>query len=187
MSKKEEQRVTYRTLSVFRTQSGVALVVAILMLLILTLMGTASIMTSTHEIKLSGSKRGSTDAFYATDGAIHYVLADIENFDLSSRFVPVDPKTLPDDLRDYSIDKVSMVKFSLPRGVHFVDPPRVTIFHVQQRNVPRGSGFSSIGFEYEHFIIDSVGRDQRDVGSFKASSHIREKVVSVRPTYQGGY
>lgn len=169
-------------------QSGIALVIAILMLLILTLMGTASVTTSTYEIKLSGSKRGSTDAFYATDGGIQSALAEIENFNLSARFVPVDLKTLPLDLQDQSIDsKFSSPSLPLPKGVSFVDPPKITIFHTQQTNAPRGSGFSALSFEYEHFIVDSVGTDQMDLGLVKSSSHIREKIVNVTPTPQGGY
>jgi hypothetical protein len=169
-------------------ESGVALVIAILMLLILTLMGTASVMTSTYETKLSGSKRGSTDAFYATDGGIQSALAEIDNFNLSSHFVPVDLKALPDDLKDQSIDsKFSSPMLPLPPGVRFVNPPKVTIFHTQQMNAPRGSGFSAISFEYEHFIVDSVGTDQMDLGLVKSSSHIREKIVDVKPTLQGGY
>ena len=177
-----------RNHSIRNDQSGIALVIAILMLLILTLMGSASIMTSTYEIKLSGSKRGSTDAFYATDGGIQSVLAEIENFDLSAHFVPVDFKTLPDDLKDQSIDsKFSSPSLPLPPGVSFVDPPKITIFHAQQMNAPRGSGFSAISFDYEHFIIDSVGTDQTDLGIGRSSSHIREKIVNVTPTPQGGY
>jgi hypothetical protein len=169
-------------------QSGVALVIAILMLLILTLMGTASVTTSTYEIRLSGSKRGSTDAFYATDGGIQSALAEIENFNLSARFLPVDLKTLPDDLQDQSVDsKFSSPSLPLPPGVSFVDPPKITIFHTEQMNAPRGSGFSAISFEYEHFIVDSVGTDQTDLGLVKSTSHIREKIVNVRPTAQGGY
>jgi len=174
--------------SIRNDQSGIALVIAILMLLILTLMGTASVTTSTYEIRLSGSKRGSTDAFYATDGGIQSVLAEIDNFNLSARFVPVDLKTLPADLQDQFIDsKFSSPSLPLPQGVSFVDPPKITIFHTQQMNAPRGSGFSAISFEYEHFIVDSVGTDQMDLGLVKSSSHIREKIVNVRPTPQGGY
>jgi hypothetical protein len=177
-----------RNYSFRKDQSGIALVIAILMLLILTLMGTASVMTSTYEMRLSGSNRGSTDAFYATDGGIQSALAEIDNFNLSARFIPVDLKTLPTDLQDQSIDsKFSSPMLPLPPGVSFVDPPKITIFHTQQMNAPRSTGFSAIGFEYEHFIIDSVGTDQMDLGLFKSSSHIREKIVNVRPTEQGGY
>ena len=173
---------------IHKDQSGIALVIAILMLLILTLMGTASITTSTYEIRLSGSKRGSTSAFYATDGGIQSVLAESENFNHSAHFVPVDLKALPDDLRDQSIDsKFSSPWLPLPQGVSFVDPPKITIFHARQTNAPRASGFSAINFEYNHFIIDSVGMDQTDLGLGRASSHIREKIVNVAPTPQGGY
>jgi hypothetical protein len=54
-------------------------------------------------------------------------------------------------------------------------------------NAPRGTGFSALSFEYEHFIVDSVGTDQMDLGLIKSSSHIREKIVNVAPTLQGGY
>ncbi len=169
-------------------EQGMALVIAILMLLILTLMGTASVTTSTYEIRLSGSKRGLTDAFYATDGGIQSALAEIGNFNLSARFVPVNPETLPEDLRDQSIDsKFSTPLLPLPPGVKFARPPKITIFHTQQMNAPRGSGFSAINFGYEHFIIDSVGTDQTDIGLVKSSSHITEKIVTVTPTPQGGY
>ena len=174
--------------STLKDQSGVALVIAILMLLILTLIGTASVTTSTYEIRLSGSKRGSTDAFYATDGGIQSVLAESENFNHSAHFVPVELKALPDDLQDQSIDsKFSSPSLPLPKGVSFVDPPKITIFHARQTNAPRASGFSAINFEYDHFIIDSVGMDQTDVGLGRSSSHIREKIVNVKSTPQGGY
>lgn len=173
---------------ILKDQSGIALVIAILMLTILTLMGIASILTSTFEIKLSGNKRGSTDAFYATDGGIQSVLAEIGNFDLSAHFVSVDPKTLPYDLQNQFIDsKFSSPSLPLPYGVNFVEPPKVTIFHTRQTNVPRGSGFSAINFEYEHFIIESVGRDQTDLGLVKSNCQVREKIVNVMPTPQGGY
>lgn len=174
--------------SVLKDQSGIALVISILLLLVLTLIGTGSVLTSNYEIKLSGNKRGLTEAFYATDGGIQSALAEIDNFDLLAHFVPVDPKTLPYDLQNQYIDsKFSAPILPLPTGVKFVDPPKVTIFHAQQTNVPRGSGFSAINFEYNHFIIDSEGSDQTDLGLVKSNARVREKIVKVTPTLQGGY
>ncbi len=178
----------WRNRTFVEDQKGIALVIAILMLLILTLLGSASITTSTYETKLSGDKRGSTDAFYATDGGIQSVLSETDNFNLSARFVSVDAKALPEDLRDQSIDsKYASPSMPLPPGVGFVHPPEITIFHAQQVNAPKGSGFSAINFKYEHFIIDAVGTDQMDPGIGRSSSHIRQKVVTVKPTPQGGY
>jgi type IV pilus assembly protein PilX len=52
---------------IIKNESGVALVVALIMMTVLTLIGLASTFTSTFEIMLSGEKRRSTDAFYAAD------------------------------------------------------------------------------------------------------------------------
>jgi Na+-transporting methylmalonyl-CoA/oxaloacetate decarboxylase gamma subunit len=48
-------------------QEGVALVIALLMLLILTLIGISSITTTTFESSISGNERVTTDAFYASE------------------------------------------------------------------------------------------------------------------------
>jgi len=173
---------------ILRNQSGVALVIAMVMIMVLTLIGLASTYTSTLEIKLSGNKRGVTDAFYTADGGIQSVLPDIGNFNVPTSFVPVDPKALPDDLQNESIDKKNpKPSLALPSGVRFVEPPRVIIYHTAQTVAPRGSGFSATNFEYDHYIIDSMGRDQTDVGLIRSNCQIREKIVTVVPTLQGGY
>jgi hypothetical protein len=174
--------------AILKDHSGVALVIAMLMITVLTLIGLASTYTSTVEIKLSGNKRGLTDAFYAADGGIQSVLPDIWNFNVPISFVSVDPKALPADLQNESIDKKnSKPSLALPSGVSFVEPPRVTIYHTAQTNAPRGSGFSAINFEYDHYIIDSIGRDQTDVGLVRSNCQVREKIATVVPTLQGGY
>jgi hypothetical protein len=174
--------------AIFKNQSGVVLIIAMLMITILTLIGIASTFTSTVEIKLSGNKRGSTDAFYAADGGIQSILPDIGNFNVSNNFVPIDPGTLPIDLQNESIDRKNFSpSLALPSGVNFIEKPRVTIYHTSQTNVPRGTGFSAINFEYDHYIIDSVGRDQTDMGLVKSNCQVREKIVKFAPTLQGGY
>lgn len=174
--------------AILKDQSGVALVIAMLMIIVLTLIGLASTYSSTLEIKLSGNKRGLTDAFYTADGGIQSVLLDIGNFNVPINFVPVDRNSLPADLQNEPIDKKnSKPSLALPSGVRFVEPPRVTIYHTAQTNAPRGSGFSAINFEYDHYIIDSSGRDQTDVGLVRSNCQVREKIATVVPTLQGGY
>ena len=48
-----------------KSESGAALVIALIMMIVLTLIGLASTFTSTFEIILSGEKKRSTDAFMA--------------------------------------------------------------------------------------------------------------------------
>lgn len=63
-----------------KNESGVALVVALIMMVVLTLIGLASTFTSTFEIMLSGEKRRSTDAFYGADSGANVIALRFLNF-----------------------------------------------------------------------------------------------------------
>jgi Tfp pilus assembly protein PilX len=54
----------------WKDQKGVALVVALIMLLVLTLIGMSSISSSYYETKISGNDRFGTAAFYAAKGGV---------------------------------------------------------------------------------------------------------------------
>jgi Tfp pilus assembly protein PilX len=56
--------------SMWKDQKGVALVVALIMLLVLTLIGMNSISSSYYETKISGNDRFGTAAFYAAKGGV---------------------------------------------------------------------------------------------------------------------
>jgi hypothetical protein len=174
--------------SILSNQSGVALVIALIMMVVLTVIALASTFTSIFEIKLSGNKRGSTDAFYTADAGAQSVLADLTNFNVPGNFTAVNPASLPIDLQNESIDsRFTSPTPSLPSGVNFTDPPQVTIYHTTRTSAPRGLGFSATGqIEYEHYFVDSIGRDQMDISLIRSNSQIREKVVRLIPTSQGG-
>jgi hypothetical protein len=168
-------------------QSGVALVVALLMIVILSLIGIASSSNSTFEIRLSGNKRGSTDAFYTADGGSKSVLPIIANFNTSSGYVAVVQSALPTELQSEFIDQGRMAPtLDVPGGVSFTTPPQVTIYHTTVTKVPRGLGFSATNFEFNYYLIDSVGEDQMDFSLVKSNCEIRENIVRIIPTLQGG-
>jgi hypothetical protein len=154
-----------------KDQSGVALVLALIMIVILTLIGLASTYTSIFEMKLSGNKRGTTDAFYAADSGIQVVVANVENFSLPGKYV--DNKYDP---------------FTDPKNPNPTKAKVLIQYDTTQEGSPRGSGFSAISFEFRHFVIDSRGEDQmEDLSLVKSASEIEEKVVRLVPTLQGGY
>jgi len=153
-----------------KDQSGVALVMALVMIVILTLIGLASTYTSTFEMKLSGNKRGTTDAFYAADSGIQVVVANVENFSLPVKYV----NNKYDPFTDSNNPNPTKAKVLIQ-------------YDTTQEGSPRGSGFSAISFEFRHFVIDSKGEDQIDAGLVKSGSEIEEKVVRLVPTLQGGY
>jgi hypothetical protein len=175
---------------VLNDQSGYALVIALMMMVVLTLLGIAAMSSSTVETQLSGNKRGATNALYTADASAQSVLASIGNFALDdgTKFKNVDISKLPADLKDEPIDKsYSSPSFPLPSGVTFKNNPQVNIYHLTQKNAPRGAGFSAINFGFEHLLIDSVGKDQVAAASNGSTCQIRERVVSIVPTSQGGY
>ena len=56
--------------SMWKDQKGMALVVALIMLLVLTLIGMSSISSTYYETKISGNDRFGTAAFYAAKGGV---------------------------------------------------------------------------------------------------------------------
>ena len=175
---------------ILNDQSGFALVIALMMMAVLTLLGIASMSSSTMEITLSGNKRGATNALYAADASTQSALASTDNFafDDDTKYKTVDTSKLSADLKDEPIDKsYSTPSFSLPSGVTFKVNPQMNIYHLTQKDAPRGAGFSAINFGFEHLIIDSVGKDQLQAASNGSTCRIRERVVSIMPTSQGGY
>jgi len=56
--------------SILRNEKGLALIIALLILLVLTLIGISAISTTTFETSISGNERVGTDAFYASEAGI---------------------------------------------------------------------------------------------------------------------
>jgi len=57
------------TPSVLNNEKGVALVIALIMLIVLTFIGISSISSSVFETKISGNERVGSSAFYAAEGS----------------------------------------------------------------------------------------------------------------------
>jgi len=155
--------------SILKNQSGAALVIAMVMMIVLTLIGLASIFSSTFEIRISGNKRCSTDSFYAADSGIQVVEARVDNFNTNL----------------YNTGTYN--PFTDPINVPLnVTNAQVTITHdTTQEGAPRGYGYSAINFEFEHFLIASTG--QTCANPIPSTTIIQEKLVRLVPTLQGGY
>ena len=64
-------------MNILKGEKGVALVIALLMLLVLTLIGISSIGTTTFETSISGNERVRADAFYAAEAGIQVAINQI--------------------------------------------------------------------------------------------------------------
>jgi len=56
--------------NILRNPKGAALIIALLMLLVLTLIGISAISTTTFETKIVGNERIGTEAFYVSEGGV---------------------------------------------------------------------------------------------------------------------
>ena len=148
----------------FNNQSGAALVIALIMMIVLTLIGLASSYTSIFEIKLSGNKRGTTDAFYAADSGVQIVMANIDNFDLSAY--------VSQNKNLYSQDTDN------PNPTH----AEIIIYHdTMNQGGPRGFGMGTQQVDFAHFLVESKGHDQFESSLIKSNCQIDQKVVRLIP------
>jgi hypothetical protein len=155
-----------RLILLTKDESGVALVVALILMIVFTLIGLASTFSSTYEIKLSGNKRGSTDAFYAADSGVQVTTANIKNFDLPGQYI--DEKYNPTLNPNPTLASVTIQHYGTQTGA------------------PRGFGMSATQVNYEHYMIESSGEDQIELNPIRSKCIIEEKVVRMVPTLQGG-
>lgn len=65
--------------SMGKDERGVAMVVALVVLLVLTLIGFSSINTTTFESNISGNERSGTDAFYAAEAGLQVGFNQLPN------------------------------------------------------------------------------------------------------------
>jgi hypothetical protein len=156
-----------------KEQSGAALIIALMMIVVLTLIGVASTFTSIFETILSGINRESTAAYYAADAAAQAVFNNDLNFQPNPSDVPITNPTvqLPPDLRVNPIDRMQPAPvIQLPSGTGFSDPPQVTIYHL------RREGGEGLQYAWNGYIIGAVGRDQSTpAGARKSECTVRQK------------
>ena len=66
---------------ILKNKNGVALVIALIMLLILTFIGISAISTTTFEANITGNERVGTDAFYASEAIFQVGLKQLDDPD----------------------------------------------------------------------------------------------------------
>lgn len=170
-------------------QSGVALVIALIMIIVLTLIGLASIFTSTFEISLSGNKRTATDAFYLAETRSNTASNMITEINAVITYTPVSSDTDLSAAEQSSgltvaseginkksiIDPNSLSLFALPSGKTLSDSTTVTIYH------SKWAGGGGEGTQYQKsdtYIIDTLGTDQVIATSlYKSKCQLRNKLL----------
>ena len=156
-----------KTHRILKDQSGVALVVALVMILILTLIALASSSTSIFETKLSGTKRASTEAFYAADTGISQITTNTANFNLSSY-----------DATTHIYTPFSDAANTTPNPTNVV---ATITYNPTQSGPPRGTGFSAVNLGYAYYQVQCVGQDQHSSLSPASTDTLQQEVVRLLP------
>jgi Tfp pilus assembly protein PilX len=129
--------------SMLRDERGVALVVAVLVMITATFLGIAAVMTSDIEIRISGNQRCSEKAFYAADSGVDRGLAWL----LSLGPTPPDKSSLP----------------TMEGTKHVFDPNHDPNCYSRHRitdvnyTAPPPPGWEMTMFERRYYRVDSIG------------------------------
>jgi hypothetical protein len=154
-----------KTNTILKNQSGAALVVALIMMVVITLIALASSYTSIFEIKISGNKRGATNAFYAADASINAIQPYTSNFDLVN-YTPL------------VLNSTSVYNpFSNPSIPNPTSAVGNIIYFNNESGAPRGGGWGT-GVAYAYYQAQCTGSDT--VGS-GATSQMREDIMRLLP------
>jgi hypothetical protein len=139
-------------------QKGVALVVALVMLLLLTFIGIAAVTLTSYEAKISGNERLYNNAFYASDGGI-------ENFRgraSTGEFL-------------YTIANTGSYQVTIGNCVSNV-------------SYTRGAAFSPPGFTEGMSAVDFVVRSEGVSPAFPVAGRVViESIIEVATMSQEGY
>jgi hypothetical protein len=138
-------------------QSGVALVVALIILIVVTLIAMAALKTSTMELRMARNEEADTNTFQTAMAAIDFVISDETNLPATGPLlVPVDV-ALPDDPgvshEPFDVTAGDAIVATAARLRDCVPPPRAR------------QGSSLIGFSAFHYdIAADVNKNESGMG-----------------------
>lgn len=124
-------------------QSGAVFVTALLLLLVLTLLGVAGLVTATLELRMAGNVQHHEHAFAAAEHAIEQALLAAELDTSSSLAAPAKP-----DCRDACTTPVTEVPFDYSL---YYDPGAAG------SPAPDGGHSLGAGLQAHHFIVEATG------------------------------
>jgi len=165
--------------SILRNQSGAALVIALIMIVVITLIALASSYTSIFEMAMSGNKRGTTDAFYAADAGVSSIIAYPTLSFNTTQYSPIMPANTASVYNNFSFTGLNIPNpANIPSG-------NVTLTWYNNcpnySGPPRGGGYSAVNVGYAYFQVQCIGNDSAGSG---AQSTVQEEVIEIIPIAQ---
>jgi hypothetical protein len=171
--------------TILRNQSGVALVLALIMIIVITLIALATSYTSIFEITMSGNKRGLTDAFYAADAGINILTSNPTiSFNLVN-FIPLPSNT--GSINNTPFGNLPIPYNSLPTSSIPISVTGSITYFSNLSGPPRGSGWSATASNYAYYQVQCTGIDSAVngvIGVAGAQATVQEEVTQIIPLTQ---
>jgi hypothetical protein len=133
-----------------RRETGTALAITLMILLIVTVIGMAALMTSSLDLKITGNEQVYKKAFYAADAGLNYMQY---NVDFVSKIPNPGATGTPQNFTMAAITSDNDRKAFNDSAIDFGG----TITYFDKGPVPEGPVPSGTDFQAYHFAVDCTG------------------------------
>lgn len=169
--------VAQRTPRPLGNQRGTALVLALIMLALMSVLGALALSTSTTEIGISSNYRSSQQAFYAADRAVEYAMTNEQIFDTIGTgsidlIADADTTNATATTNDDHIANIAAATGN--SGLQTGAVNRVT--YLTSGALPPGTGSDPTYFQARYYIITVTGR-----GPNNSATRVETQVARIVP------
>lgn len=156
-------------------QRGVALVLALVMLALMSILGVMALSTSITEVGISSNYRSSQQAFYAADRAVEYAMTNEQIFDTigtGSVNLNTDGSGTPSDTRD---DHIANIAAATTNSGLDSDATNQVVY-LTSGALPPGTGSDPTYFQARYYVITVSGE-----GPNNAAARVETQVARIVP------
>lgn len=140
-------RLKNTVLAPVSNERGIALVIAISLLAVMSILGAMLITASTSEIKLSGNYRNNREAFYAAERGLAYAMQEITDNDF----------TVNNTTIDLSADAAAIDAVRIGNAGMSTTPGASTVTFIGTTDPPAEFRSDASSFETRNFIVTTSG------------------------------
>jgi hypothetical protein len=158
-----------------QNQKGTALVLALVMLTLMSILGALALSTSNTELGISSNYKASQEAFYAAERAVEYAMTNETIFDRPITNFPVDLTN-----NDTTVDTVHETNIAVVEGgtrrSGLRDGVSNQVDYLGSGSLPPGSGSDPTYFQSRFYIITVTGE-----GPKNSSTRVEAQVARIVP------
>jgi len=171
------ERQASRILRTLGSERGTALVLALVMLALMSILGALALNTSTTEVSISGNYRSSQQAFYAAERAVEYAMTNEEIFDtIGTGSIDLVADADTTNATATTLDD-HLANIDAATGNSGLDPGGVNqVTYLTSGALPPGTGSDPTYFQSRYYIINVTSQ-----GPGGTSTRVESQVARIVP------